>query len=110
MKSILLPLVTALGLACASQAPAQENKTGTAEKPDSTPAPRTEKPKPTQEELEAKFKTTLTKATMSGRWCGIKDGKLGPEKEDKYTINSATKVGGDVWLITCLLYTSPSPR
>ena len=58
-----------------------------------------EKPKPTQEQLEAKFKTTLTKATMSGRWCLIKDGQLTPEKDDKYTILSVSKVGGDVWLI-----------
>jgi hypothetical protein len=65
---------------------------------DSKPAPPT-KPKPTQEELEAKFKATLTKATLSGRWCGLKDGKLTPEKEDKYTIISVAKLGGDAWII-----------
>jgi hypothetical protein len=58
-----------------------------------------DKPKLTPEQLEAKFKATLTKATMSGRWCLIKDGQLTPEKEDKYTILSVSKVGGDVWLI-----------
>ncbi len=58
------------------------------------------KPKPTQEELEANFKATLTKATFKGRWCMIKDGQLGPEKEDKYSINSVTKIGGEMWLIT----------
>jgi hypothetical protein len=52
-----------------------------------------------QDELEAKFKKTLTKATLTGRWCSIKDGKLGSEKEDKYTILSVNKVGADVWLI-----------
>jgi len=57
------------------------------------------KPKVTQEELEARFKATLTKATMSGRWCGIKDGKLTPEKEDKYTIVSVNKLGGEAWII-----------
>jgi hypothetical protein len=57
------------------------------------------KPAPSQEELEGKFKTALTKATFTGRWCSVKDGKLGPEKEDKYTIISANKVGGDVWII-----------
>ena len=57
------------------------------------------KPKATQEELESKFKATLTKATMSGRWCGIKDGKLTPEKEDKYTIVSVNKLGGEAWII-----------
>jgi len=57
------------------------------------------KPKLSQEELEAKFKDTLTKATLSGRWCGVKDGKLTPEKEDKYTIVSVTKLGGEAWII-----------
>ena len=65
---------------------------------DSKPAPPP-KPKLTQEELEAKFKATLTKATLSGRWCGIKDGKLTPEKEDKYTIVSVAKLGGEAWII-----------
>jgi len=57
------------------------------------------KPKPTQEELEAKFKATLTQATMTGRWCGVKEGRLTPEKEDKYTIVSVTKLGGEAWII-----------
>ena len=57
------------------------------------------KPQPSQEGLEAKFKTMLTKATLSGRWCSIEEGRLGPEKKDRYTINSVTKVGKDVWLI-----------
>lgn len=57
------------------------------------------KPPPPQEELEATFKKTFTKATMSGRWCPLEEGKLGPEKKDRYTINSVTKVGKDVWLM-----------
>jgi hypothetical protein len=54
---------------------------------------------PTTEELEAKFKATLANVTFSGRWCLIQDGKMGPEREDKYTIQGATKVGGDRWII-----------
>src|SRR6266704_2552597 len=54
---------------------------------------------PSQQELEATFKATLTKATFKGRWCAIKDGQLGPEKEDKYSIRSVTKIGADMWLI-----------
>lgn len=75
---------------------AQEEK-----KPDPAP-PAKEAPaeqKPTQEELEAKFKTTLTGAVMSGRWCSVKDGVLGPEKEDKYTIIGVTKLLGDMWIV-----------
>jgi hypothetical protein len=63
-----------------------------------------EKPKPTQAELEATFKATLTKATLTGRWCSINASpegrpKLGPEKEDKYTIVGVSKGEGDSWLI-----------
>jgi hypothetical protein len=58
-----------------------------------------EKPTPATEELEAKFKATLTKATLAGYWCSIKDGTLGPAKDDQYTINSVLKVGGEMWLI-----------
>jgi hypothetical protein len=70
--------------------PAQEAKPAA-----TAPAPS----KLSQEQLEAKFKATMTKATLSGRWCGIKDGKLTPEKEDKYTIVSVNKLGGDTWII-----------
>ncbi len=50
-------------------------------------------------EMEAKFIATLTNATLKGRFCGVKDGQLSPEKEDSYTIASVTKLGGDKWTI-----------
>ena len=53
----------------------------------------------TPEQLETTFKAMLTKATMSGRWCSVKDGKLGPEKEEAYSIVSANKVSGHKWMI-----------
>ena len=59
----------------------------------------TAKPAPNQEELEAGFKKTFAKATMSGRWCSLEEGKLGTEKKDRYTINSVAKVGKDLWLM-----------
>jgi hypothetical protein len=99
----LLPLcVVTLLTAIGSASRAQESKPAAPAKP---PQPAEAKvaatpaPKLTQEELEAKFKTTMTKATLSGRWCGIKDGKLTPEKEDKYTIIGVSKLGNDAWLI-----------
>lgn len=49
--------------------------------------------------LEARFAATLSNATFNGRWCLIQDNKMGPEKEDQYTIVGAQKVGGDTWLI-----------
>jgi len=91
MNSTLISIVTALALLVAGHAAAQD-------KPKDTSAGK-EKPKPTQEELEAKFKATLTKATMAGRWCSLKNGVMGPEKEDKYTIVGVTKLGGDAWVI-----------
>jgi len=58
-----------------------------------------EKPKVSPEEVEAKFVSTLTAAALSGRSCGIKDQKLGADREDSYNITSVTKQSGDNWLI-----------
>jgi hypothetical protein len=79
MKTLAILLVAITGLLAAAQ--------------------ESSKPKLSQEELETRFKATFNKATMSGRWCSLEEGRLGPEKKDKYTINSVTKVGNDVWLI-----------
>lgn len=89
LKQSLASLLPAVLVMTSIIAPAQETK----------PAAPSTPPKLTQEQLEAKFKATMTRATMSGRWCGIKDGKLTPEKEDKYTIVSVNKLGGDAWII-----------
>ena len=97
---LLLPLA----LAAAVHGTVRAQDAAPADKPGKTePAPAgaaaAAKPKLSPEELEAKFKDTLTKATLSGRWCGIKDGKLTPEKDDKYTILSVSKLGGEAWII-----------
>jgi hypothetical protein len=69
-------------------------------KPKNTATPAaTEKPKLTPAELEGKFVATMSKATMTGRWCLIQDGALTPEKEEKYTILGARKLEGDSWMI-----------
>lgn len=52
-----------------------------------------------QQELEQKFKELLTGCVFNGRWCLVRDGALGEEREEKYTIQSAMKSGQDVWLI-----------
>jgi len=51
------------------------------------------------QEAEAKFKALLANATMSGRWCMVKDGHLGEDKEDSYVIASVQKLEGDSWVI-----------
>src|SRR3954470_16276224 len=58
-----------------------------------------EKPKLSQEQLESRFRATLTKATLTGRWCSVTDGRLGSEKKDQYTIIEASKIKGDSWLL-----------
>jgi len=70
---------------------------------DAAPRKESSKPAASPEELEAKLKAMLTKATLSGRWSPIKNGSVGPEKEDKYTIVSAGKVSGDSWVINAKL-------
>jgi hypothetical protein len=50
-------------------------------------------------ELDKKFMETLSSSTLAGRWRLAKDGKLGDEREDKYTIGTVTKLGADLWVI-----------
>lgn len=102
MNSILLLALAMFAFVLGQNSFAQD-----ASKPASPTAPKdagasasAEKPKMTQEALEADFKATLTKATFKGRWCSTKEGQLGAEKEDKYTIQSITKIGGEIWLIS----------
>ena len=51
------------------------------------------------EALEAQFKATMTEVTMAGRSCSLKDGVLGPDKEDQYHIVSVEKTGVDSWVV-----------
>ena len=55
---------------------------------------------PDRAQLEEAFRKTLTNATLAGRWRLVEDGKLGEEREEKYTVQSATKLFG----------AGPSPR
>lgn len=67
---------------------------------DAAPAPPAkEKPKPDQKALEEKFTKTMTKATLNGRFTAIKDGKMGPERSEKYTVDRVTKLAEDNWFI-----------
>src|SRR5687767_3112043 len=101
MKTILISIAATAALFFSERSFAQDKKAAAStDKPkDASAQAGAQKPGLTPEELEAKFKATLTKATMAGRWCSIKDGVLGPEKADKYTIVGVTKLGGDTWTI-----------
>ncbi len=58
------------------------------------------KPALSAADLEAKFKMTLTNAVMDGRFCMLNDGKLGPDKEEKYTIVGVEKTAEGQWTIS----------
>jgi hypothetical protein len=96
MKTFCLLFIVALGIGFAARGSAQEKKTT---EPAPAPGAATSAKTTNQVDLEAAFKAALANVTFSGRWCSVKDGQLGPEKEDKYTILSVSKVGGDMWLI-----------
>jgi hypothetical protein len=75
---------------------------------DAKPSTATAEAPPTAEQ-EAKFTTTLTNATLKGRWAALKDGQLGPEKEDAYQIVSVKKTEGDKWVLNARLQYGGQP-
>ncbi len=103
MKTIFPSILAAVMFWLAANSHAQEASSASQpsgpENKELSPRQGAEKPVANLEELEAKFKAALTKAIFNGRWCSIKDGQLGPNQEDKYTIQSATKILADTWLI-----------
>ena len=113
MKTLLLGIVALLPISLPAQEPAKP--TPDAEAPAQPTAAEKEETTAPSTELEAKFKATLTNATMSGRWSLIKDGELTPEKPDKYTIVGVNKIFGERWLIRARIqygekdYTAPIP-
>ena len=93
MKTTFALLLAATTLAVAQDSPQP------AAAPNQKPSAPAAKPALTPEELEAKFIATMSKATMTGRWCLVQDGQLTPEREEKYTIIGAKKIEGDSWMI-----------
>jgi hypothetical protein len=55
-------------------------------------------PKQSKEELEKKFEEALSGATLKGHYTTGRNNNGGPAKEDKYTIESVTKLSGDMFL------------
>ena len=119
MKTLLIGTAALLPFIASAQEPAKPAEPAAPvapapAAPGAAPA-KEEQPEPAASELEAKFKATLTNATMSGRWCLIKDGQLTPEKPDKYTIVGVNKLFGERWLIRARIqygekdYTAPIP-
>lgn len=49
--------------------------------------------------MEERFKTMLTRATLVGRWTGIRDGELTSEKEDRYQIQGVVRAGPGQWVV-----------
>jgi len=92
--SVLVLLVFGLGVV----AQEKSDTGGAAAKEGSKPEAKAEDDSRAQ--LEKRFRDTLTNATLTGRWRLVTDGKLGKEREEKYSISAATKVSKDYWLIT----------
>lgn len=82
-------ILTAIAAAMVWAASAQEKA------PETTPV----RAQPAQADLEKKLEEQLTNCEFVGRWTLVKDGKLGEEKEEKYTIQSARKAGQELWII-----------
>ena len=90
--------LAAIALLMIRPAGAQDQKAELAAKPTES-SPALARPVLSQEELEEKFKAMLSKASLTGRWASLKEGVLGPEKEDSYHIVSVSKVSGDSWVV-----------
>ena len=85
--SSLLALVAAWSVCLSASG---QEPPGIQEKPPATPS---------KEELEKKFQDTLRGATLSGHFTD--DNKpQAAAKDEKYTIDSVTKLPGDYWLFT----------
>jgi hypothetical protein len=64
---------------------------------DEPAAQKTEKPQPSQEELEKQFAETMSGATLVGRFT-LNDQKLDqPLKEDRYTLGKVSKLKNGLW-------------
>jgi hypothetical protein len=115
MKTTALLLLTALCVHAQEtkkeSAPADPSKPpATAKAAESAPPASAVTP-----EMEAKFKAALTNAVMDGRFCTVANGKLGPDKEDKYTIEGVEKTADSQWTIKAKIeygavsFTAPVP-
>jgi formylglycine-generating enzyme len=64
------------------------------------PPPAPESAALSKQDLETRFRETMTGANLVGRWALVENGKLGEEKEDRYSIRGAAKIGEDQWVIS----------
>lgn len=62
-------------------------------------APETTATDTRQKELAKNFQELLNGCVFDGRWCSVKEGEMGPEKSEKYTIESARQVARETWMI-----------
>ena len=101
-------VILSFSLVAFSAAAQESNKEAPATK-------NTARPAPTAAELETKFQTTLTAAVLDGRFCMLDKGKLGPDKEEKYTIVGVEKTADGQWTISAKIqygamnFTAPVP-
>jgi hypothetical protein len=97
MKTSPLSLLVLAGLIFAAPLRAQEKETAPAKEPAAGKEAATVKEGSGTAELHTKFKEMMSGVVMSGRWCSLKDGVLGEEKDDRYDIVNVEKATGDDW-------------
>ena len=100
----VLLLAIVLGRPFAARGADEEKKlpppaSGKPAPPGGEPAASGGEKRPALNPLEEKFVSALTGATLAGRWRLVKDGKLGQEADERYSISSVQKLAGDLWLI-----------
>ena len=107
MRATYLRLMIALAIVCLVVA-FNVRRSVDASSPATVAAPADESSKPDagskkkippRAELEAAFAKLMSHATLDGQWRLVREGKLGPERAEKYTIGEVKKVGGDRWTI-----------
>lgn len=93
------PVTSIAGPRARERAPIQDaTLPGSDSDSDSDSAP-TKAADPDRAQLEEAFAKTMNGAVFQGRWCLVEDGELGPERDEKYTVQRVQKIGGDQWLV-----------
>jgi hypothetical protein len=63
------------------------------------PARAHDSPPAAREELEKRFAEALSGATLAGKWRLVKDGEIGEERAECYSLGKVEKLDGDRWMI-----------
>jgi len=88
-------LLVACGLVFSRTPPAVPAQEGAAEAPEPSDATASR----SRAELEREFAATMSHATLAGKWRLTKDGEIGDERSDSYTLGEVRKLDSGAWLM-----------